>query len=551
VRRETRILRDAKENYPAWLEAIASATTTIDFETYIIHRDEIGLQFAKALADKARQGVRVRLLYDWLGSFSFSLRSRWPMLADAGVEIRSFNPPRIDRPFGWISRDHRKVITIDGRLGFVSGLCVGLNWVGDPQRRLDPWRDTGIVIEGPAVADLELAFAETWAGAGAPLPPTDVPTKASRPAAGTVMARVVASTPTTAQLYRLDQLIAAGARHSLWLTDAYYVGTTLYVQALKSAAKDGVDVRLLVPGSSDVPFIGSLSRAGYRPLLEAGVRVFEWNGSMLHAKTAVADSRWARVGSTNLNLTSWIGNWELDVAVEDEPFAKAMEAMYLDDLSHATEVVLTARRRVRLSQQPEPRRRRPLARTSPGRAAAGALGVGSAVGAAITNHRVLGPAEARVMATAGLLLLVLSALAMKWPRVVAIPLSMWLVARTRANERDVVQQALRLTQLESRRAELDRSPSGFTVPQREMMPSLLAQRDQLITLLAGADPAVADRLAPTCRTARRREPCPGQAVVVGSSGVTKNPSGTQTRVSRATRARPVLGGFAGSAGSFP
>ena len=135
---------------------------------------------------------------------------------------------------------------------------------------------------------------------------------------------------------------------------------------LKSAATDGVDVRLLVPGASDVPFIGPLSRAGYRPLLEAGVRVFEWNGSMLHAKTAVADSRWARVGSTNLNLTSWIGNWELDVAVEDEAFANAMEAMYVDDLSHATEVVLTARRRVRLSQQPEPRRRRPLGRHTGG-----------------------------------------------------------------------------------------------------------------------------------------------------------------------------------------
>jgi cardiolipin synthase A/B len=124
-------------------------------------------------------------------------------------------------------------------VGFVSGLCVGLNWVGDPQRHLDPWRDTGIVIEGPAVADLELAFAETWAAAGVPLPTTDVATKASLPPVGTVMARVVASTPTTAQLYRLDQLIAAGARRSLWLTDAYFVGTTLYVQALKSAATDG------------------------------------------------------------------------------------------------------------------------------------------------------------------------------------------------------------------------------------------------------------------------------------------------------------------------
>jgi cardiolipin synthase len=420
-----RILKDARENYPAWLDAIASARSTIHFETYIIHRDEVGLLFAEALADKARQGVRVRVLYDWLGSFSFSLRRRWPVLVQAGVEVRSFNPPRIDRPFGWISRDHRKVITVDGRLGFVSGLCVGRSWVGEPARHIEPWRDTGVVIEGPAVADLEMAFAETWAAAGEPLPRTDAPGKTSIPAAGTVMARVVASTPTTAQLYRLDQLIAAGARRTLWLTDAYFVGTTLYVQALKSAATDGVDVRLLVPGASDVPFIRSLSRAGYRPLLEAGVRVFEWNGPMLHAKTAVADSRWARVGSTNLNLTGWLGNWELDVAVEDEPFAKAMEAMYLDDLSQATEVVLTGRRRVRLNQRPSPHRRRPLART-PGsgrRAVAGALGIGSAVGAAITNRRVLGPAEARVMASAGLLLLVVSAVAMKWPRVVSIPLS--------------------------------------------------------------------------------------------------------------------------------
>jgi cardiolipin synthase len=422
-----RILKNAEENYPAWLEAIASARSTIHFETYIIHRDDIGLQFAEALAERARHGVRVRLLYDWLGSFTFSVRRRWPMLTQAGVEVRCFNPPRFDRPFGWISRDHRKVITIDGRIAFVSGLCVGHRWVGDAEHHVEPWRDTGVVIEGPAVADVELAFAQTWGIAGMPLPAADLPDRASIPAAGTVTARVVASTPTTAQLYRLDQLIAAGARRSLWLTDAYFVGTTLYVEALKAAAMDGVDVRLLVPGASDVPFIRSLSRAGYRPLLEAGVRVFEWNGSMLHAKTAVADSRWARVGSTNLNLTSWIGNWELDVAVEDEPFARAMDAMYLEDLSHATEVVLTARRRVRLSGQPEPRRRsqRP-AHGSGGRAAAGALGVGSAVGAAISNHRVLGPAEARVMASAGLLLLGVSGLAVMWPRVVAIPLAVML-----------------------------------------------------------------------------------------------------------------------------
>src|SRR4029077_1526146 len=129
--------------------------------------------------------------------------------------------------------------------------------------------------------------------------------------------------------------------------DAYYAGTTPYVQALRAAAQDGVDVRLMVPGASDIPLIRPFSRAGYRPLLEAGVRVFEWNGSMLHAKTAVADARWARVGSTNLNMASWIGKRELDVIVEDEPFAEHLQAMYVDDLGNATEIVLEQRRRVR------------------------------------------------------------------------------------------------------------------------------------------------------------------------------------------------------------
>ena len=118
----------------------------------------------------------------------------------------------------------------------------------------------------------------------------------------------------------------------LWLTDAYYGGTAPYVNALRAAARDGVDVRLLVPGASDIPLVRLFSRAGYRPLLEGGIRVYEWNGSMIHAKTAVADGRWARVGSTNLNVASWLGNRELDVIVEHEPFAREMEEMFLRDL---------------------------------------------------------------------------------------------------------------------------------------------------------------------------------------------------------------------------
>jgi cardiolipin synthase len=225
-------------------------------------------------------------------------------------------------------------------------------------------------------------------------------------------------------LYRLDQLIAATAQKTLWLTDAYFVGVTGYVQALRAAAMDGVDVRLLVPGATDIPILCAVSRAGYRPLLEAGIRVFEWSGPMLHAKTAVADCHWARVGSTNLNVASWIGNWELDVAVEDDRFGQAMHEMYLDDLNHASEIVLHPSRRMYLVGRSEtPSRGGEHGHGSASRAAAGAIGIGSMIGAAITNHRVLGPAEARLTALAGLTLLLLVTLAMLWPRVIVVPLA--------------------------------------------------------------------------------------------------------------------------------
>lgn len=415
-----RLLKDAAENYPAWLQAIAAAQCWIHFESYIIHEDEIGRQFAECLAGRARAGVRVRLLYDWLGALGHASRGFWRSLREAGVDVRCFNPPRFDSPLGWLSRDHRKMLAVDGRVAYVTGLCVGRRWVGDPARGLEPWRDTGVEILGPAVADIERAFAQTWVAGGGPVPDTERPERESLPRVGDVAVRVIASMPTTAELYRLDQLIAAAARTSLWLTDAYFVGVTPYVQALCAAARDGVDVRLLVPGASDVFLMRSLSRASYRPLLEAGVRVFEWRGPMMHAKAAVADSRWSRVGSTNLNLASWVGNWELDVAVEDERFARVMEDAYLADLAGATEVVL-AGRRVRPRVGEVARRSGRSGAGSVGRVAAGAIGLGSTVGAAIADRRVLGPAEARLLGTVGLLLLALSIVAVLWPRLVVVP----------------------------------------------------------------------------------------------------------------------------------
>ncbi len=415
-----RLLRDAQENYAAWEEAIRGARRTICFESYIIHSDEIGRQFAELFASKARDGVRVRLIYDWVGALGHTRPSFWRLLRRAGVEVRCFNPPRFDSAFGWLSRDHRKSIVVDGRTTFVTGLCVGRQWAGDPKRGIAPWRDTGVEIEGPAVRDVEHAFNETWADCGAPLLESALAHPQSAQAAGSVSLRIIPTRPGTSAMYRLDQLIAALARESIWLTDAYFVGTSSYVQALRAAASDGVDVRLLLPRAGDVPVVRAVSRAGYRSLLESGVRIFEWNGPMLHAKTAVADGRWARVGSTNLNLASWLGNYELDVVVEDEGFAGQMQAMYLDDLGQSTEIVLSERRRPR-PIVPRRLRSRPrgAARGSANWAAKGVLRIGNVVGAAMTNHRVLGPAESSLMLTAGLVLAALIAVTILLPRVVA------------------------------------------------------------------------------------------------------------------------------------
>jgi cardiolipin synthase A/B len=422
-----RLLRDAEENYPAWLEAIASARSAIHFESYIIHEDETGREFADALIAKAKEGVRVRLIYDWLGGFGKTSRRFWRCLREGGVEVRVFNPPRFEEPFGWLNRDHRKMLSVDGRVGFVTGLCVGQDWRGYPERGREPWRDTGVEVRGPAVADIDHAFSRIWrATGGEALPRRELVERESLAEEGDMAVRVIATEPNTVGMYRLEQLVAAGARERLWITDAYFVGTNTYVQALRAAAQDGVDVRLLVPSSSDIAVLSAISRANYRSLLEGGVRVFEWNGSMIHAKTAVVDGRWARVGSTNLNVASWMGNWELDVTVEDERFACEVEEMYCRDLEHSTEIVISHRRRVRAIDQPErklARKGRGSRRGSASRAAAGAIGIGSAVGAAITNRRLLGPAEARVMGLAAAALLLLSFVAVKWPRGITYPLA--------------------------------------------------------------------------------------------------------------------------------
>jgi cardiolipin synthase A/B len=433
-----RLLRDAAENYPAWLDAIASARRSIYFESYIIRDDASGREFADALTSRARDGVPVRLIYDWMGALGKTSPRFWASLRDRGVDVRCFNPFRFSSPLGWVRRNHRKSLVVDGEVGFITGLCVGDAWVGDPARGIEPWRDTGIEVRGPAVAEIEHAFARMWSLTGPPIPKGE--RKGRRPAAaGDVALRVVASEPSRGSLLRVDELVAAAARSTLWLTDAYFAGIPSYVQALRAAAMDGVDVRLLVPGGTDIPVLRPISQAGYRPLLEGGVRVFEWNGPMLHSKSAVADGRWARIGSTNLNVASWVGNYELDALIENETFARLLEAQFSEDMANTTEILLTpSRRRVFTRRRDDPGsdgrgsagrhrardRRTGAAGRSAGRAAAGAIRLGNTVAAAVGNRRVLAGAEARIVAALGALFATAAAVAFLWPRLLAWPLAL-------------------------------------------------------------------------------------------------------------------------------
>lgn len=413
------LLLDGRDNFAAWLAAIRTARTSILFENYIFDDDALTREFREALAERAAAGVKVCVIRDWFGCLSKSRSRFWSSLCAAGGEVRTYNPPRFTSPFGWMSRDHRKLLVVDAEVGFVAGVCVSGDWLGDPGRAVAPWRDTGIAVRGPAVHDLAVAFADNWAHLGAGLP-ADLPVLAEVPPAAALGAalRVVVTLPSSTGLYRLDQMVAALAQRTLWLTDAYFIGTSSYVQGMAAAARDGVDVRLLVPGTSDIPIIGAISRSGYQSLLAAGVRIYEWNGSMLHAKTAVADGRWARVGSSNLNIASWMENCELDVVIEDEAFARRMEAQYLEDLRGATELVLHTRRSARRhgdGKWPQT--------GGSGPAAVGALRLANTVGAAIADRRVLVSTEGGILLGGSLVLLGAAAVAVAWPRALAWPLA--------------------------------------------------------------------------------------------------------------------------------
>jgi cardiolipin synthase len=338
---EVHLLIDGPNTYRAMLEVISQATNWIHFENYIIRSDAAGWRFAELLAARAREGVRVRVLYDWLGSLG-TRRKFWKYLTGAGVEVRAFHPPKLVDAITNLSRNHRKLVVGDGGRAVMGGLCIGCEWTGEGTRGGQPWRDTAIEIGGPAAAMLDQSFVDLWEIAGGRVPQDQI--AGVVPPQGGAEVRVISGAPGRERAYRVIELLAAGSVEQLWITDAYLVAPPRLVQALRDAAHDGVDVRLLVPGSSDLPLIRDLSRIGYRDLLRSGIRIYEWDGPMLHAKSIVCDARWTRIGSSNLNPSSLLGNYELDVLIEDATLANAMQEQFRRDMARSREVARRPRR---------------------------------------------------------------------------------------------------------------------------------------------------------------------------------------------------------------
>jgi cardiolipin synthase len=335
-----RPLADGPEIFPVIEDVIDRARRWIHFENYIVRHDRLGTHFADRLMAAAVRGVEVRVLYDSVGCLG-TRPGFWRRLRAAGVQVRSFSPINPLRPLRSFRRNHRKYVAADGLRAVTGGFCFGDEWAGDPGRGIAPWRDTGAEVRGPAVPALEQAFLRVWkAGGGEPpgyAPPADVAE------CGDVTVRVVEGVPGRWRMARVTQLLAAAAADRIWITEPYLVAPLPETEALASAARDGVDVRLLLPGRSDLPAIRAFTRVGYRQLLKAGVRIWEWGGAMIHAKTTLVDDRWLKVGSSNLNPSSLGANYELDLLVEGREAATQAAGWFLRDITDAVEIVLRER----------------------------------------------------------------------------------------------------------------------------------------------------------------------------------------------------------------
>lgn len=335
------LLVDGVETFPAMLAAIEEARRFVSLETYIFQPDAIGTRFRDALAEAARRGVEVRLVYDSIGAFETSA-AFWAPLAEAGAELVEFHPVSKWRnrwPHTLNRRNHRKLLVADGEIGF----CGGIN-VHDEELPVDQggagWRDTHLAIRGPAVRDLHRMFLDSFRYAGG-TPPKDVNRLLPRPdPAGDLHVRVVGTNAFTQRRRILRAYLHAikRARRYIYLWNPYFIPDRGVRRALRNACRRGVDVRVLVPARSDVMPIQFASRRLYGALLRSGVRIFEWRQHVMHAKCGVIDGEWSTVGSFNLDHRSVLHNLELNAVVFGQTFGHRMLAMFEKDLESCAEV---------------------------------------------------------------------------------------------------------------------------------------------------------------------------------------------------------------------
>jgi cardiolipin synthase len=332
------ILEDGAQTYQAMFDAIRSAKESVALVTYIFSSDLTGRRFAEALCDKAKEGVKVLVTYDAVGSFASS-RDIFDAMRQAGVYLLEFNPIRFMRLSRFTRRNHRKILIVDGWWAIAGGSNISndyspLEWGGGN------YRDTNIEIKGPAARELLKLFLNTWRDEGAPdlgqtvLVPWEEQT-------GPCTVKVL-GTKLFTDRHRIRQAYLTAIRNaarSIYITNAYFVPVRSIQRALIQARARGLDVRLLLSGRSDVPLVCWAGRAFYQRLLDAGIRIFEYQDRVMHAKTATIDGSWTTIGSYNLDRMSYFRNLEVNVIVFAESVARKMEEMFIKDLAKAVEIM--------------------------------------------------------------------------------------------------------------------------------------------------------------------------------------------------------------------
>lgn len=334
------LLQNGDAFFPAMLDAIRGARHTINFETYIFEPDEVGRQFMEALKERARAGVEVRLIVDGFGGLKLTKKYRAD-LSRAGVMVRRFRPLALRNLVRFYRREHRRATVIDGVVGFTGGAAVSKKWKGNVGNRHE-WRDSMTQVTGPMVAGIQSAFAEHWVYCTGEVlvgpkffPPLE-------PGPGLCGLSVVSSPSDSLQPIRLlFWLSFSNARKRLWISNSYFIPDRRLRKAVIDRAQRGVDVRILVPGNhTDAVPVQAAGRSYYDELLKAGVRIFEYQASMMHAKTAVMDGIWSIVGSANLDERSMELNEENVLGIADRSLAHAIEEGLSADYERSREIRL-------------------------------------------------------------------------------------------------------------------------------------------------------------------------------------------------------------------